>query len=338
LAASVDKIKAKCMAKHHKPREGSTGYWHRKRARRIYPRMSIVPTVKEAVPLVFAGYKAGMTSVAYVNSNKGSQTANQEILMGATVLDCPPLVVCGVRLYASTAYGLRDLGTAWAEKLPRELSRKTDLPVAKKGTDALEKKLEHASKVRLLACTKPVESGIGKKKPELFEVEVGGEPKAAWAYAKSKLGSELKASDVLKPGETLDTCAVTQGHGMEGPVRRFGIMVRSRKNKKKMRHVGNLGPQNPPKVIPGGKVAEAGQMGFHNRVEYNKKVLKIGAGGLNPRGGWPSYGLVRGDYVILQGSVPGPKNRLIMLRPAMRKRNWNDNPVDVKYVSVESQN
>ncbi len=329
------------MAKHHKPREGSTAYWHRARARRIYPRMNVLPAVKEAVPLVFAGYKAGMTSVSYINPKKGSHTEGQELMKAATILDCPPLSVCGIRLYSKSVYGTRCAGDAWAEKLSKDLARKTDTPEnndSKKSVENLEKLIDEKSEVRLIANTNPRASGIGKKTPEIFEIAVGGEPKAAFEYARSKLGSELKASDVLKQGEIVDARAVTTGMGYTGPVKRFGIRIRSRKNKGKMRHVGNLGSQNPPKVIPGGKVPEAGQMGFHNRTEYNKKILRIGSGGLNPKGDWVSYGKVGGDYVIIEGSLPGPKKRLVLLRPAMRKKGWSDNPVELKYVSLEPQN
>jgi large subunit ribosomal protein L3 len=235
----------------------------------------------------------------------------------------------------------RCIGSAWADKLSNDLGRKTELPEkhdGKKAIEKLEKMIDDKSEVRLLVNTNPRTSGIGKKTPELFESAVGGPAKAAFDYAKSKLGTDLKASDVLKQGEVVDARAVTQGIGYTGPVKRFGIRVRSRKNKHKMRHVGNLGAQNPPKVIPGGKVPEAGQMGFHNRTEYNKKILRIASGGLNPRGDWVSYGKVSGDYVIIEGSLPGPKKRLILLRPAMRKKGWNDNPIELKYVSLEPQN
>ncbi len=329
------------MAKHHKPREGSTAYWHRKRARRIYPRMSVLPASKEAVPLVFAGYKAGMTSVSYTDPKKGSHTEGQELVKAATVLDCPPLSVCGIRVYANSVYGKKCAGGAWAEKLSKDLARKTDVPEkndSKKSVENLEKLVDDNSEVRLLVNTNPRFSGIGKKKPEMFEVAVGGGARAAFEYAKSKLGSDLKASDVLKQGEIVDARAVTTGLGYTGPVKRFGIRVRGRKSKGKMRHVGNLGSQNPPKVIPGGKIPEAGQMGFHNRTEYNKKILKIGNGGLNPKGDWVSYGKISGDYVIIEGSLPGPKKRLILLRPALRKKGWKENPVELKYVSLEPQN
>ena len=326
------------MAKHHKPREGSTGFWHRARARRIYQRMNTLPAVKEAVPLVFAGYKAGMTSVSYLNPKKGSQTENQEVMKAATILDCPPLHVCGIKVYNTTPYGAKAVGEAWAEKLPKEVSRKTSVSEGKKhSADKLGKDIGEKSFVRMIVCTNPKNSGLGKKRPEVFEVHVGGDAKAAFEFAKSKLGSELRASDVLKQGEMVDAVAVTKGKGYQGPVKRFGIKVRSRKNKGKMRHVGNLGPQNPPKVIPS-KIPEAGQMGFHNRTEYNKKILRIASGGISPRGGFVSYGVVPGEYIIIEGSLPGPKKRLIMLRPAMRKGRYNDNPVELKHVSLEPQN
>ena len=65
----------------------------------------------------------------------------------------------------------------------------------------------------------------------------------------------------------------------------------------------------------------------------NHKIYKIcdgaseGSGGtdfdiskksINPMGGWPHYGLIRGDCVMLKGGVPGPKKRVITLRKALR--------------------
>jgi large subunit ribosomal protein L3 len=64
----------------------------------------------------------------------------------------------------------------------------------------------------------------------------------------------------------------------------------------------------------------AGQLGFQTRTELNKRILKIGENGeeINPKGGFKNYGIVKTNYLLLEGSVPGPKKRLVRLRAAIR--------------------
>jgi len=64
-------------------------------------------------------------------------------------------------------------------------------------------------------------------------------------------------------------------------------------------------------------VPRAGQMGFHQRVDKNKRILAVSNAQQNPitpSGGFPHFGDVRGDYVIVRGSVPGPIKRLVDMR------------------------
>jgi large subunit ribosomal protein L3 len=327
------------MAKHNKPIAGSRAYWPKKRAKRIYPRAKVVPEIgiKDVMPLVFAGYKAGMTSVIYTDTKRGSVTHGQDVLKSATILDCPPLMVCGIKTYRMASGVLEDNGLVWSEKPGKDTTRKTKLPKnpkTKEKSAEIERDLDKICDVRLLACTHPRESGLGKKKPELFEISLSGDVKGKWKYALERLGKEIKISEVFSHGEYVDVRSVTKGKGYQGPVKRFGIKVRSRKNKGKMRHVGTLGAKNVARIFPG-KLAMAGQLGFQTRTEYNKRVLKIGSGDVNPKGGFVNYGLVPKDYVMIEGSVPGPRKRLIMLR---KSSNVNrKNPVEIKHISLESQ-
>jgi large subunit ribosomal protein L3 len=68
------------------------------------------------------------------------------------------------------------------------------------------------------------------------------------------------------------------------------------------------------------RVAHAGKMGFHTRTEYNKLLLKIGnkPEEVNPAGGFINYGLVRSDYIVVKGSIPGTKNRIVRIVKAIR--------------------
>lgn len=326
------------MAKGHKPVAGSRAFWPRKRAKSIYSRPKAHLEVKEAVPLDFAGYKAGMTQVSFVDNRKGSVTEGQEVVKPATVLDCPSLVVCGIRAYKRTPYGLKDFGTVWSEKVSKDLARKTRVPKnPKPELEKLEKEVENLAEIRLLVHPNPRESGIGKKRPELFELSLGGEPAEQLDYARQLLGQEIRISDVFKDGELVDVKSVSKGKGYQGVVKRFGVKIRTRKAKGKRRHIGVMSPRTPARVRPG-LIAQAGQLGFQTRTEYNKKILKIGTvkeAQVNPKGGFLNYGLVKGDYILLQGSVPGPKKRLIMLRKGIRAK--KEESVEVKKILLESQ-
>lgn len=325
------------MAKGHKPKAGSRGFWPKKRAKRIYPRLKARPQKGDAVaPLGFAGYKAGMTRVIF--SETRGHLQGQDVSESVTILETPALLVCGIRTYLKTPYGLSARDTILSEKPSKDLKRKTRLPKnpdTQKKIQAAEKALEDLGDIRLLVQTQPRGTGPGKKRPELFEIPLSGDVQSKWAFAKERLGKELKQEEVFKPGELIDVRAVSKGKGFQGPVKRFGIKVRGRKHDKKQRHVGVLGPRNVARVLPG-KIPYAGQLGFQTRTEHNKKILQLGSGGLTPKGGWLNYGLVKGDFLVLKGSVPGPKKRLIILEKAVRAFRASE-PVEIKSISLESQ-
>ncbi|MBN2330467.1 MAG: 50S ribosomal protein L3 [Candidatus Aenigmarchaeota archaeon] len=326
------------MAKSHRPRKGSRAFWPRKRAKRIFPSVKSVPDSRDdnVAPLAFAGYKAGMTSVSYIDNRKASANSGKEIVEAVTVLDCQPLSVIGMKLYRQGERGLVSEGTVWHENLPRDLGRALDVPKKphmKK--ELVDKKLDGLSEIRIIVSTQPRGSGIGKKKPEVFEIPLSGDVEKQWAYALERLGKEILPADVFAQGEVVDVKAVSKGKGFSGVVKRFGVKIRGRKHGGKRRLIGNIGSRTPARVLPGA-IAMAGQLGFQTRTEYNKKILKIGEGGIVPRGGFVNYGRVPKNYMLIQGSVPGPRKRLVVLRKAMR---WKGSPapVEIKHVSLEPQ-
>jgi large subunit ribosomal protein L3 len=138
--------------------------------------------------------------------------------------------------------------------------------------------------------------------------------------AKGLLGQQLSISNIFEAGDILDVSAVTKGKGTQGPIRRWGIMIAKRKHARtgKVRHVGNLGPWHPSHIS--WRVPQLGQMGYHQRTEYNKRLMAIGNDGseITPDGGFTGYGIVNNQYVLIKGSLPGPVNRLIRMRKAIR--------------------
>jgi large subunit ribosomal protein L3 len=331
------------MARGHKPRAGSRAFWPRKRAKRIYPRMkhsreleNIKKKIGGTKPVEFAGYKAGMTHVIFSDTKKKSVTHGLEVSRAVSVLECPPLFVFGIKLYSLEINSYRDVGTVWTKDFRKDIVRKLDVPkkAARQFSD-FDGRLDSIADIRLLVHTQPRETGIGKKKPEVFELDLSGSTEEKWKYAKEKLGKELDVSEVFSEGEYLDVKAVTKGKGYQGPVKRFNIKIRSRKNKGKMRHVGNLGAYGPARVLPGA-IAQAGQMGFQNRTEFNKRLVKIGRDGVLVAGGFVNYGEVKKNFVMIEGSVPGSKKRLVFFRKSFRNPDGKD-PVEIKHVHTGSQ-
>ncbi|MEM0143519.1 MAG: 50S ribosomal protein L3, partial [Candidatus Parvarchaeum sp.] len=110
-----------------------------------------------------------------------------------------------------------------------------------------------------------------------------------------------------------------------GVIKRYGVARVSHKATQKVRHVGTLGPSTPGKVLF--TVPQAGQMGFNYRSERNKRVIKIGdsneSASINISGGLLNYGNVHNEFIILEGSVPGPAKRLVRIRESQTKRNVN---------------
>jgi large subunit ribosomal protein L3 len=81
-------------------------------------------------------------------------------------------------------------------------------------------------------------------------------------------------------------------------------------------------------------------MGYHQRTECNKRVLKVGTNAeeINPNGGFPHYGVVKNKYLVIHGSIPGPAKRLLRMRDAVRyQKGVKPDRVALSYVSQTSK-
>ncbi len=318
------------------------GYSPRKRARSITARISTWPEGGDGAKLQgFAGYKAGMTHAFVVDYRPRSTTAGQEVQVPVTVLEVPPMKVCGVRFYQDTAYGRKAVGEVWSKNLDKELARRLPIPKSydeKAGWAAVEK-LEYDD-IRALLYTQPtLVSGLPKKRPELMEIRVGGAKlQDRLGYAKSILGKTVTIKDFTKEGEMIDVSSITKGKGWQGTTKRWGTKLLMHKNSKHRRLVGTLGTKRPNYVRP--TVPQGGQIGFHQRTELNKRVLKIGDNGaeVTPKGGFLHYGEVKNSYMLLHGSVPGPTKRIVRLREPVRATGVKlTEPPELTFVSIESK-
>ena len=307
------------MAKIHQPRHGSMQFWPRVKAKRQYAQVRSWTTKSKDSLLGFMGYKVGMTHILGIDTQKNSASKGEEVVMPVTVVECPPLKVAGLRLYKK-AYK----GTAAAKdilfKVDKELSRKIVVPKTHHETSELEKLNAHDyTDARLLVYTQPKLAGLSKKKPEIFEVGLGGSVADKITFAKTHHDKELPFSSFFKEGELVDLHAVTTGRGLQGPVKRFGVAFKNHKTEKGVRRVGTLGGWSGQGHFLY-RVAHPGQTGYHLRTEYNKQVIKIGTKpeDVNPKAGFPHYGLVKSTYILIKGSVAGPQKRAILLAKQMR--------------------
>ncbi len=330
------------MPNVRRPRHGSMAYSPRKRAKKEVPHITSWPEISGSPKLQsFAGYKAGMTHVLMTDFNPHSTSAGQEIQVPVTVVETPPMNVVAVRLYRETAQGLRVCGEAWAKNVEKELSSRIPLPRAHNPEKVwAELDSNRVDEVRVLTHTQPrLVRGVPKKRPELMETRIGGGTiEERIEYAKGILGKEVTVTDFAEEGQLVDVAAITKGKGFQGAVKRWGIKVLSHKDSKIRRRVGTLGTFKPGYTRP--TVPQAGQVGYHQRTEYNKLVVKIGGDGaeINPEGGFLRYGEVRNAYLLVKGSVPGPCKRLVRFRDPMRaeKAKLVEQP-ELTYVSLTSK-
>jgi large subunit ribosomal protein L3 len=289
--------------------------------------------------LGFAGYKAGMTHAFVIEDRARAPDFGNEMKNAATIIDVPPMIIVGIRGYEKTPYGLEAITEAWMEDLPVPVLRALKTigeGDTERNLKALEKSKDRIHQLRVIAATQPHLAGVSKKKSDLMEIAIGGSSiEDQLDYAKGLLGETIGINDIFELGESVDVIGVTKGKGFQGPVKRWGIRILQRKSRKTVRGVASIGPWKPRRVMPG--VPRAGQMGLHNRMERHKRILLMGSDveRITPAGGFKKYGQLKGDYVLLKGSVMGPAKRLITLRKSARTSRYPMAPVQVTYINTE---
>ncbi|KAJ3723359.1 ribosomal protein L3-domain-containing protein [Lentinula raphanica] len=339
--------------KYEAPRHGSLGFLPRKRAARHRGKVKSFPKDDPKKPVhltAVMGYKAGMTHVVRDLDRPGSKMHKREVVEAVTIIETPPMMVVGVVGYVETPRGLRTLTTVWASHLSDEVKRrfyknwyrskkKAFTRYAKKhaedGGKSIARELERIRKyctvVRVLAHTQIRKTGLSQKKAHLMEIQVnGGSIADKVEFAHGLFEKPVEVGSVFEQDECVDVIAVTKGHGFEGVTHRWGTKKLPRKTHKGLRKVACIGAWHPSKVMF--SVARAGQNGYHHRTEINKKVYRIGSGSdegnattesdvtkkqITPMGGFPHYGIVKNDFLMLKGSIPGTKKRVITIRKSL---------------------
>ena len=299
--------------KSNKARCGSMQFWPRKRAKKETARVRFWPDINEPNLIGFAGYKVGMAHVMLQDTRNTSRTKSQTISWPVTIIECPVLTAFSIKLYKNN----QSVSQVFADKFDKNLHRSYKIPIKmKKITDIKEEEFDD---LKLIVHTHPNLTTIGKKKPEVFEIALGGKKEDKLKAAKELLGKEINLKDVFKNGQIVDTHAITKGKGFQGPVKRFGVALRNHRSEKTKRGPGSLGGWKAQAHFMY-RVAHAGQTGYHRRTEYNKQILKISDNDekINPKSGFKYYGIVKNPYVLLKGSIAGPNKRLIRFNHATK--------------------
>jgi len=325
----------------------------------------------------FMGYKAGMTHILREVNKPGSKLHKKETVEGVSIVETPPMIVVGLVGYIETPRGLRTLTTVWADHLEEQVKRrfyKNWFRSKKKAFDryaarvALDKKdleqelsrmTKFCSVIRVLAHTQIRKLKLRQKKAHLLEIQVnGGTVAEKVGFGKALFERKVPVNTVFNPNEMVDVIGVNKGHGYTGVVKRWGVARLPRKTHRGLRKVACVGAWHPARIRY--SVARHGQAGYHHRTEMNKKIFRIGdaaraeGGKLNPNattsndltvkaitplGGFPHYGEVNEDFLMLKGAVTGVVKRPLILRKSLIPQTTRNalEEIDLKFIDTSSK-
>jgi large subunit ribosomal protein L3e len=331
------------------------GFLPRKRTRHHRGRVRSFPKDDKTKPVhltAFPVFKAGMTHILREVEKPGSKLHKKEVIEACTILEAPPMIICGVVGYIETPRGLRALTTVWAQHLSKEFKRrlyknwmnskkKAFSKYTAKWSDEktiqtqLNRIKKYCTVVRVLAHTQMHLLNLRQKKAHVLEIQVnGGSIDQKVDYAFKNLEKEVRVSSIVEQNDMIDVIGVNKGKGFEGTTTRWGTKRLPRKTHRGLRKVGCIGGWHPARVRY--SVARAGQNGYHHRTEINKKIYRIGTGikyeggknnastaadltekAITPLGGFPHYGVVKHDFIMIKGGCVGTKKRVLILRKSL---------------------
>ncbi|MDP9210425.1 MAG: 50S ribosomal protein L3 [Thermoproteota archaeon] len=311
--------------KYSAPRRGSMAFYPRVRARSLESRIRswADPKLEKSSLLGFAGYKVTNLNVLSVDDREKTPNFGKNIMNSSTLIATPPLKIIGVRAYTETTYGRNAVFDAFAKDSDKFLSKKAPFKFKEGKLEEINSHIDKIKHVVAVVSSYPNSASLSQKKPFVWEIPIGGkDTKSKIDYVVNNFGKQVNIKDVFEAGQFIDISAITRGKGVEGPITRFGVKRKQHKSRKSVRALGTLGPISPAVVTY--TVPRQGQRGFHQRTEYNKRILIISNSDkdsdfkINPKGGFEHYGLVKNDYIIVKGSVAGVPKRLIKMRFPIR--------------------
>merc|ERR1712010_451608 len=260
---------------------------------------------------------------------------------------------CKRRFYKNWSNSKKKAFTTYSRKWAEESGKKqidTDIAKIKK----------YCKVVRILAHTQTKLLRKRQKKAHLMEIQLnGGSIAVKVDWAREKFEQPINVSSVFDQDELIDIIGVTKGRGVKGVTSRWHTKKLPRKTHKGLRKVACIGAWHPSRIQS--TVPRAGQKGYHHRTEVNKKIYRIGAGytmkdgklvknnaateydiadkSINPMGGFPHYGEVKQDFIMIKGCCIGPKKRTLTLRKSLlthtKKRALEK--INLKFIDTSSK-
>merc|ERR1712061_862576 len=260
---------------------------------------------------------------------------------------------CRRRFYKNWSKSKKKAFTKASKKWEDDLGKKE---IAKE----LNQIKKYCSVVRLICHTQQKLLRRRQKKAHIMEIQInGGTVPQKVDWARELFEKEVRCKSVFAKDEMIDCIGVTKGKGFKGVTSRWHTKKLPRKTHKGLRKVACIGAWHPSRIQF--TVARAGQKGYHHRTEINKKIYDIRDGfhmkdgklvknnaatdydladkSINPMGGFPHYGLVKQDFVMIKGCCVGPKKRVLTLRKSLlvhTKRKALEN-IKLKFIDTSSK-
>ena len=155
-----------------------------------------------------------------------------------------------------------------------------------------------------LAGTLKAAGGVDSARRHVVELRVTSE-----TAAKFEVGQDVALADLgLEAGQKVDVTGTSKGKGFQGVMKRhnFGGFRATHGTHEYFRHGGSIGCRKwPGRVYKGRKMP--GQMGDRRVTTQNVRIVQV---------------RTDDNVLLLEGSVPGTKEGLIMVRPAIKTRGY----------------
>jgi large subunit ribosomal protein L3e len=364
--------------KYSCPRKGNLGFLPRKRTKHHRGRIRSFPRddrTKAPHFTAFGGFKAGMTHILRDVDRAKAKLDKKEKVEAVTIIETPPLKIVGLVGYIETPRGLRALATVWANHLDQGTLRRfyknwvnskkkafsnyqaESAGDAKRVEVQLNRIRKYCTVVRAIVHTQHnLLKNLRQKKNNIFEIQInGGSIADKVTFAHGFFEKEIRIDNVFGQNEIIDVLGVTKGKGFTGVIQRWGVRHLQKKSHRGYRKVGCIGAWHPARVA--WSVARAGQSGYFHRTELNKKIYRVGKGerggaknnattdaditekNITPLGGFPHYGVVKDDFIILKGCTVGPKKRFLLLRKSLLTTTSREylEPINLKFIDTSSK-
>ncbi|XP_028310117.1 60S ribosomal protein L3-like [Gouania willdenowi] len=297
-------------------------------------------TVIETPPVIVVGI------VGYIKTSRGLRSL--KTIFAEHLSD-----ECKRRFYKNWYKSKKKAFTKYSKRWQNETGKKQldkDFQIMKK----------YCSAIRVIVHSQMCLLPIKQKKAHVVEVQLNGgsiSDKVDWA--KEHLEQAVPVSAVFFQDEMVDVIGVTKGHGFKGVTSRWHTKKLPRKTHKGLRKVACIGAWHPSRVSY--TIARAGQKGYCHRTEINKKIYRIGKGihiqdgkvirnnastnydttqkSITPLGGFPHYGEVNNDFVMLKGCVVGAKKRVLTLRKSLitHTSRKSKETIELKFIDTTSK-